>query len=388
MEPALSPSKPPETILFVDDEAAVLDSLKRQLHGKFNIQTAVGPEAAKKLIQESETFAVIVSDMKMPGLSGAQLLAWSKGVSPDSVRIILTGFSDMDNAMKAVNEGNVYRFLTKPCDSQVLIRTLVEAIRQYRLEIAERQILQHTLQGAIKVLTDMLALVKPESFGRASRITRYVGEIAVEMGLEQSWQYETAAMLSQVGCLSLPDELLYKVYKGKPLSKSESDTFMTHPAMGAELLANIPRLEEVCQAIAHQEKQFDGYGPPEGGPQGHDIPLGGRILKVVLDFDSLSAGGMDKAKGLTEMKKRYGWYDPDLLLVLEEVLGLEAKYHQRQVGVYDLVENMILAGDIKVGERIILAQGQQLSRTLIMSLRNYHRAQRLAEPLEVLVPVK
>ncbi len=388
MERTLSPNKPPEKILFVDDEAAVLDSFKRQLRGKFDIDTALGPAAAQQAIQNDGPYAVIVSDMKMPGMNGAQLLAWARGASPESVRMILTGFADMDSAVKAVNEGNVYRFLTKPCDAQTLIRALIDAIRQYRLEIAERQILEQTLQGAIKVLTDMLALVKPEAFGRASRISRHVREIAAEMALEQPWQYETAAMLSQIGCLALPDDLLYKVYKGKPLSRMESEEFRGHPAMAAELLDNIPRLEPVSQAILYQEKQFDGYGPPEGGLAGHAIPLGGRILKVVLDFDSLSAGGLNKAKGLVELKKRHGWYDPDLLLVLEETLGMEAKYNLRQVDIVDLEENMILSQDICAGSRVLLARGQQLSRTLIVSLRNYHRAQRLAEPVEVLVPIR
>ena len=388
MERALSPNKPPEKILFVDDEAAVLDSFKRQLRGKFDIDTALGPQEAQRAIQNEGPYAVIVSDMKMPGMSGAQLLAWARSASPESVRMILTGFADMDSAVKAVNEGNVYRFLTKPCDAQTLIRALIDAIRQHRLEIAERQILEQTLQGAIKVLTDMLALVKPEAFGRASRISRHVRDIAAEMNLEQPWQYETAAMLSQIGCLALPDDLLYKVYKGKPLSRMESEEFRGHPAMAGELLANIPRLEPVSQAILYQEKQFDGYGPPEGGLEGHAIPLGGRILKVTLDFDSLSAGGLNKASGLAELKKRHGWYDPDVLLALEVTLGMEANYNLRRVGVADLEENMILAQDIRAGSRVLLAQGQQLSRTLIVSLRNYHRAQRLAEPVEVLAPVR
>src|SRR5579859_935172 len=104
----------PDKILFVDDEASVLDGYKRLLHSEFQVDTAVGGEQALNLVRTMGPFAVVISDMRMPVMNGAQFLAQLKQIAPDTVRMLLTGFTDLNAAMEAVNEGNIFRFLTKP----------------------------------------------------------------------------------------------------------------------------------------------------------------------------------------------------------------------------------------------------------------------------------
>ncbi len=382
------PIKLPEKILFVDDEPQILDSFRRQLRGKFTLDTANGGPQALEMVK-ANNYAVVVSDLKMPNMDGITLLSAIKEASPDTVRMMLTGFADVNNAIEAVNQGAVFRFLTKPADKETLVKALVAAIRQYRLQIAERQLLEQTLRGSIKVLTDILALVNPVAFGRASRIARYVKKIAAEMGLEGQWQYEAAAMLSQVGCLTLPEGLVRKVVQGIPLDKKERQLYEQHPAIAAELISGIPRLEEVSRIVAYQEKLYNGQGPPEGGVSGAEIPLGARMLKAVLDFDALTNSGLSKGRAIQRMKSEEGFYDPTILQAFEAVLGEEARYDIRQVGVYDLEENMILDEDLTMGKgaRKLLAKGQQLSSTMITSIRNYNRAVGIDEPIKVRVPI-
>src|SRR5690606_22795487 len=136
-------------------------------------------------------------------------------ISPDSVLLILTGNADLRTAIDAVNEGDIFRFLEKPCPPQVFVKILSAAVDQYRLKLAERDLLQKTLHGSIKMLTDVLALVNPEAFSTASRITLYVKHVVAELGLKDTWRFEMAAMLSHLGCVVLPTDTLEAVRLGR-----------------------------------------------------------------------------------------------------------------------------------------------------------------------------
>jgi DNA-binding NtrC family response regulator len=120
----------PAKILFVDDEAAVLAGYDRTLHREFEVDTAAGGELGLKAINSSGPYAVVISDMRMPGMSGAQFLAKARQSSPDMVRMLLTGYTDLSAAMEAVNEGNIFRFLTKPCAKEVLVAAINSGVEQ------------------------------------------------------------------------------------------------------------------------------------------------------------------------------------------------------------------------------------------------------------------
>ena len=188
-----------EKILCVDDELNLLLSLQRQLRKQFHIDSALGPEKALAAIEREAPYAVVVSDLQMPGMNGLELLARVKELSPESVRIMLTGQADLETAIAAVNQGNIFRFLTKPCSAEELAHTLTAALEQHRLVTAERNLLENTLHASVKVLTEVLSLVHPAAFSRASRIHRYVRHMAAVRKLPDAWQFEVAALLSQVG---------------------------------------------------------------------------------------------------------------------------------------------------------------------------------------------
>jgi len=379
----------PERILFVDDEPNILAGFYRQLRRAFDVETALGAQEGLDAVSARGPYAVIVSDLRMPGMDGIRFLSKVREMAPDSVRMMLTGFADLQTAIEAVNEGNIFRFLTKPCESEVLKNALSAGVRQYQLVIAERELLEKTLRGSIKVLTEVLELVNPEAFGRASRIRRYTKQIARRLHAPHLWQVETAGALSQIGCVILPETALKKVYHGEELSGEESQLFSMHPFVASDLITHIPRMQGVAEIIAYQEKNFDGSGVPQDTRRGEEIPLGARILKVVLDFDTLQARGESKIEALRTLAARTGRYDPAILETLEAVVGIETRTEERAVSLNELTDDMVLVDDIRISDgRLLVARGYHINRTLRERLRNFAEKPGIKEPIWVRVPVQ
>jgi len=303
-----------ENILFVDDDDNILQAYERVLHREFTFELAQSGQAGLEAIQSRGPFAVVVSDFRMPKMDGIQFLASVRECAPEAVRVMLTGQADLNTAIAAVNEGNLFRFLTKPCSPDKLSKAIRAALEQYRLITAERDLLKKTLLGSIHVLTETLSLVSPTAFSRASRIRGYVKQIVTQLRLSNGWQFELAAMLSQVGCVTLPQVLLDKVYAGHPLTSDEQVLFAAHPQVACDLLVKIPRLESVAHMIAGQLTP-----PPKDREWGDDlrqadpVTVGACLLQAALDFDQLLACGASPQAALTAMRNRNGQYHPSLL---------------------------------------------------------------------------
>ena len=154
-------------ILFVDDEPNVLFAIQRQLHQQFEVQTASGPIAGLEALQNGRGYAVVVADMGMPAMNGVEFLAKAREMAPDVVRVMLTGYVNQSTAVEAINQGHIFRFLNKPCSTEKLIQAVEAAVAQHNLIIAERDLLENTLGGSLKVLSEILALAEPKTFGQA-----------------------------------------------------------------------------------------------------------------------------------------------------------------------------------------------------------------------------
>jgi response regulator RpfG family c-di-GMP phosphodiesterase len=375
-----------ERVLVVDDEINILEGIRRHLKRRFSIETALGSKEGLAALAKNGPYAVILSDLRMPGMDGIQFLTCVKEESPDTVRMMLAGNADLGDAIQAVNQGNVFRFFSKPCPVDVLERGIEQGIGQYRLVTAERELLQKTLKGSITVLTEILSLVNPEAFGRSSRIKRYVKELADHMGVPEPWEFEMAAMLSQVGWVILPEEALGKLYRGQALTDEESQLFRQHPMIASNLLSNIPRMEEVAEIILYQEKHFDGSGDPADHRQGKTIPLGARILKVALDFDVLEVNGTPSQQALKSLKDRQGWYDPAVLKAMEAFLGGESRRILKEITVRELTSNMVLAEDLyTINGQLLISKGQEVTAVLISRLVNFAKGTGIREPIRVFV---
>jgi response regulator RpfG family c-di-GMP phosphodiesterase len=376
-------------ILFVDDDENILAGYKRNLRARFAVSINSNPVDALEVLKKDEPYSVIVSDYKMPGMDGITFLSKAKQIAPDSVRMILTGFADINNAINAVNEGNVFRFLTKPITHDALINALNSGVEQYRLINAEKELLNKTLKGSIKVLIDILSAVNPTAFSHASSISRLARKVAERLKLESVWEIELAALLSQVGLVTIPEELLEKKMSGKALTDEENQMFNSHPKVGSDFLKNIPRLEEVSEAITYQTHRFDQMCNELGkSEKSKSTQMLAEIIKVCSDFNAyVKSGGLEPAV-IEMMARDTGHYNPEVLTALEaEYSGLDRKYALKNLKLFEISSGMIIAQDIYDANNLIfLRKGMEITTVLKLRLLNLSKVKKVVEPIKVFVP--
>jgi len=373
-------------VLFIDDDVNLLAGVSRSLRNDFSIMTCPNPLRALEVIEKEGPFSIIVSDLAMPQLDGIQLLTRARSCNKDSVRILLTGNGDMNAAIKAINEGNIFHFLLKPCSVDDLKQVLQAGLSQYRLVVAEKVLLEQTLHGAVRVLVDILSLVNPVAFGRSARVRHYVTQLAERLIDKDRWKVEMAGMLSQIGCVSVPPELLEKVYAGAPVAEAEEQIMRDHPLLGRDLIAQIPRLEEVAQIIEHQKHYYDGSGWPENGKKGEEIPVGAQILSAVLDYEQLESQGYSRDKVLKSLQQRRGKYSPKVLESLANVAQIEREELLKSVKVEQLQKGMLLEQDVKSKNGMLIAtRGLEINEAMIRRLNNYNKGIGVVEPFVVRV---
>ena len=378
-------------ILFVDDDPNILSAYTRNLRKRYRITTAGGGEEALQLVQMEGPFAVVVSDMRMPGMDGIALLTHVRNFNPDTVRIMLTGNADMGTAIEAVNQGNIFRFLTKPCDPEDLAMALDGAIKQYQLVTSERELLEMTLKGSVDLLVELLATLDPISFGRAQVLAERVRRMAVGMKMERPWIVGLAATLAQIGALTVPSALLAKAHTGALLNPAEREVLTRVPEIGSNLLRHIPRLEEVAEIILYMNKNYNGSGYPPTQVFGDQIPLGARILRVASDFQDLLPKKRSRQDALADMRTRLAWYDPAIVEILAQVILEEhvedAGSEPRRIPLAELrVGHMLAKGIFTVDGLLVVPEGTVLHGSHMEKMRNFARLSGLKEPMWVIGP--
>lgn len=376
-------------ILFVDDDTRILTAIDRQFSDDYNLETAVGPVAGLEAIEEDGPFAVVISDMRMPDMSGIEMLRRVREISPDTVRVMLTGYADLNSTIEAVNEGNIFRFLSKPCSMDVLRSVINDGIRQFRLVTSEHELVEGTLKGSIKVLFDVLGLVNPEAFGRASRVKRIAMAIASQLALDDIWEIEIAAMMSALGCVSLPETTLQKLMAGEELSAAERNVYNQHPALGKSLLEKIPRLSNVASIVGYQEKNFDGSGIPDDDLKGNQIPIGARILKVAIDFDMFETRRQDRVGALSRLRQHPGHYDPEVVRALAAVFQTLFSETSVEMTVRDLRIGMVFAQNVHhVNGQLLIGRGQEVTNSALEVLSRMARNNNVQQPFRVFIKLK
>jgi response regulator RpfG family c-di-GMP phosphodiesterase len=380
-------------ILFVDDEPNVLSALQRQLYNRYQVETAAGPDAGLAALRNWRDYAVVVADMAMPEMDGVEFLSKVKEMAPDIVRVMLTGYADQTTVIEAINHGNIFRFLNKPCSTENLIETLEAGIRQNQLINAERDLLEKTFGGSLKVLTELLAMTDPRRFGTAEALRDNIRLLAEKLEVKETWQLEAAALLSQIGSVTIPPEVTLKMRLGHALSTNEKEILLRIPAIGSSLITNIPRLEEVARIILYQNKQFDGGGFPEDELRGAAIPLGARMLKVLCDLAHLEARGIPRDLALQQLRAKQGSYDPRVLGALSAVVPTQAPADDAENKVITAVKfsqlriGHLLQSNVETKSGILLVPtATRITPMLIHWLRNFSALYGIKEPILVINP--
>ena len=376
-----------QRVLFVDDDPRVLSAIRRHLRRDYDLVMADCGAAGLDIVKEEPPFAVVVSDMHMPGMDGAEFLSRLRKLAPETVRMMLTGASDLNVAMEAVNRGNIFRFMNKPTSPDDLKAAVRAGIRQHQLITAEKELLDRTLTGSVRVLSEVLSVVNPTAFGRSQRAHRVVQMVAAELGEEQSWALEVAARMSQVGCVTVPEELLQRHRSGELLSDEEKRVIFEHPKVGAQMLGKIPRLDAVAEAILYQEKRFGGGGFPADSVHGDDIPFGARMLKLALDFEAIVTSGLNPVNTMKEMQSRASWYDPQMLGALGTALERGREQQREELMMQELDLGMIMDQDVfATDETLLVSRGTEVTHPLLRRLDNWERLGRVEGPFRVVLP--
>lgn len=377
-------SKPLPRILCVDDEERILNAIVRSLRGSLDVSVAGSGAQALEIMRDSkEPFQVVVSDMKMPEMSGATFLAISSREFPSTVRILLTGFAEVENVARAINEGNIYRFLSKPCSTAELMSAIKDGIRQYELINSEKVLLEQTLRASIQAMTDVLALASPTHFGRAARIKQLAMLIAAEAGITDTWMIDVVAHLSQIGRITLPDSTAAKIAAGEPLSEIESAMLERVPQVTRSILERIPRLDAILEVLEYIDKNYDGSGIPRNKVAGEYIPEPARVLKLAGRVEDLHGRGYSARRVLDTLRIESSLYEPRLLRAFEAIADTaEDLSGPRGVAMHELRIGMIVAEPVRSRAGVMLvAAGQEVSETLLGRIQNYHDTIGLDMPL-------
>lgn len=365
------------TLLLVDDEESLLRSLAANLRRSYKIETATsGSEGLAKLA--ASDIALVISDMRMPGMNGAEFLARAQRAHERTVRILLTGQSDLESAIRAINEGRIFRFLTKPVSPAVLTATIEEGLRVRALEDAERELLEKTLTSSIEVLTDVLAMVHPECFSRATRLRAIVAQLCKQLRVEADWQVPIAALLSQLGFVALDPATVERLSSNAEPSDEDRAEYAKQSKVAAKLVAAIPRLETVARII----EDHGDCTAAQPGTRATRIHVGAHILGAALDFDRKSSR-LGATRAIQAMRS-VGAATPGILDALEQVdlPWFKAKVEELTLG--ELRAGMVLREEVRTGGGTLLAaSGTSLTEVLLTRIRNFARNDGVVEPIVV-----
>jgi response regulator RpfG family c-di-GMP phosphodiesterase len=350
-------------VLLVDDEPAVLAALQRQLRLNYTVESAEGGQEAIRIAAESDPFAVVMTDMRMPSMDGVAVLTHMRENYPDTVRILLTGYADLDSAIAAVNDGNVFRFLTKPSAPDIIRGAIDSAVGQHNLILAERELLEGTLQGSVRALLETLSLANPAAFSRATRVKSNVSRLLSYIPVEDRWEIEVAAMLSQVGAVALPPEVVEKLHHGHELDDEESAMVERMPAMADHLLKDIPRLEGVRNLI----RQLPNWSEPAA-------PQGTKLIRMAIDYDMLEAQGKDPGSIVEELHQRATDYGSSTIEAMKQVAEASGAQRVVEIEVNKLKTGMVLAADLRTTDHMLLvSRGFAVTDSVLERIRNFAR---------------
>lgn len=374
-------------ILCVDDEESILRGFQLNLRKDFELHLASDGVEGLEIFEKEGGFALVLSDMRMPRMNGAEMLAEIKKRDHEVSTILLTGHTDFDSAMAAVNDGNVFRMLSKPCPPERLIKVLNDGLEQYDLICSKRILLDQTLRGAVDALAESLSTAKPLFFGRVQRVRRMANELAMKQDAPNAWRVDVASVFSQLAYLALPENVTEDVYYRRDLSKEVKALLAKFPEDTRNILNKIPGLEEVGEILKSVDVQYRFEEEKEDG-----VRLAASILKVALDFDYYEEQGYNRSIIVSTLKERNKDYDPkvtqslsDLIVIAEETSTLQ------EIKIDDIDIGMRLSQELRLDDGfLIAAAGTDVDRQLLKVIRNYNSCYAetpFPKRVQVIVPV-
>jgi response regulator RpfG family c-di-GMP phosphodiesterase len=419
-------SEPSHTLLCVDDDASILSSLRRMLRplGCKVLTAESGAQGLESLAREDVD--LVISDMRMPEMDGAQFLERVKERSPETIRILLTGHADVSSTIAAINSGEIYRYISKPWDDNDVLLIVRHALERRDLVRAKRRLevltrhqndelkeLNAKLESKVKERTEALSKVlaslkaaheklkagfvtsihvfsnlvelrQGAMAGHSRRVAEHARAIAQRLSVspEEVQDIVLAGLLHDIGKIGLSDLILEK--SEAQLNGEERALVTRHPAKGEALLMGLEPMRAATKLIRSHHERWDGLGYPDGLRE-LDIPLGARILAVANDYDAIRNGRRDSSRSGSApalkalVEGRGTRYDPQVVECFLEVLGAEQLLQapsEVPLTSGQLKAGMVLAYDL-VGKdgMLLLSRDRVLDPDLIEQIRGFERSE-------------
>ena len=395
-------------ILYVDDEPELLKSFTSLLRKqKLIITTLSDSNKIEEILETSGPFAVILSDQRMPGYDGVKVLETAKKKFPESIRVLVTGYSDYKDTIRAINDSGINSYISKPWKDDELIENIDGWIEQYNLRVQNKfllnalneenkkltELLEGTVAQTIRILGDITNAAVPRitSAGEKVKNLGYAFlKTLTNLTMEERWEISRAFDLFNLGVALLPTSLQLAIEKQNLSAFEDSHIVNNHHLLAAGLLKDIPRFARVAKIIEFQSKDFNGKGEPEKSHvKGKDIPLGSRILHVLIDLVKKSDGGSTGREILGAMIRNPLRYDTDIIkLLLGENSGIDVVTEIRELLLSEIKSGMVAAENIEtLRGQMLLKANVALAETSLNILLQWHKKDPIKEPIKVRKPL-
>jgi response regulator RpfG family c-di-GMP phosphodiesterase len=418
-----APSTDSRSILVVDDEEGVLAAIQSILEPEnYEVVATSNPLTAIEHLQQRE-FALIISDQRMPAMTGLKLLSHARNLRPDTTRILITAFLNLDTVVDAINKGEIFRFILKPWIHEEFVATIRNGLQRYELicqnerlqattqsmnerlvelnrsleqqnelvgrknlQLGEaKQALERNLTRSLELCVHTMETFYPALGNQARRIFRLCQSMGKSLNLpdEDRRILESSALLCDIGLVGVPRHIIRR-WQQTPinLTPAEKALIEQHPVLGQELAGFTSELDQVGKIIRAHHERFDGSGFPDQ-LAGENIPWLARLLAVAVAFASTNS---EEPEALQAIQFASGSaFDPDAVRAFLRSLPMaELPKKERQVTLADLRPGMVLSRGIYTGNGLLLIpQGQSLNHTSIEKLFNHNRIQPLNPALTV-----
>ncbi len=364
-------------VLFVDDNQNLLSAVRRNLRGHADLVVAEDADAALAILESDPAITVVISDQKMPGMKGIEFLATVARRWPLVTRVMQTGNADQDTAISAISEGRVFRFLRKPYEPEDLIEAIHDSQVEHNIRKAEHALIETTLAATIRLMSEMLAIMRPDLFAQSAKVQKLAKALSAELALSQPWEINLAALLYPIGLATLPNDLLDKRRNGTLLTAAETLALQRSGIVAGDLVGKIPKLEGVAIYLRYCRKGHDGSGLPEG-TKPPDMPAKALfLLPLLIDIVELAdlrgISLKDAALALGENKARYHSALLAAATGLLERQTVSEKAHVRATR--DLACDELRLGDTLVNDlvdedgQLLLAGGAELNELMVRRIQ-------------------
>lgn len=379
----VSMANPKPRILVVDDDNVLLKIFKHSLdEDQFEFDAAVNGEMALEKFHEGNHYEVIVSDMLMPEMDGVELLKRCRTSWPDTVRILLTGSSDTVLIADAINQADVFRFIPKPIQPRKLNQTVQDAVKHHRLIVCEKECLQNTLVQSVDALVKILEMTNGVAFALTEHVREYALQIGKAIQAPRLWSLEIAALLSQLGCVTIPELTLEHFYWGDNLSPKEDSMVRGHGEAARNILASIPRLEEVAEVVARAARPVD----LKAFEAGDVISIHATIIRFSTEIDMLHRRGRSKEEILQHFRKEPVRYPESLISFFEGCELIATRLVMVELEVDKIKNGMYIHEDVKTREgMLIVSKGYRVNETVRNRLINFSEEGAIDRLIKVLI---